>query len=261
MFVTFDSTTMTGCIIPVSESDPENMPTSSVAMASSDPFPLSLVLCAGEKMFESVDDLVADGLIVLHMEKHNAMSFIDDARETAKQTTAPTPPTATILGSPQTVPKSDMPFRRLSLTGLSPVLTRRDRPGRLSLRPGRATTSTPHVLPSHEDQRFDTDDRSRSSVDDLAIQPHKRSGSLRLFKGKSFEKRTLVSPSSSPSLVQSCTAADARADPLLSDKRSPLIGRTSNIPRGTSLDERLAQELSPQPQSPKAPVRACVRLV
>lgn len=192
------------------------------------------------------------------------MSFIDDARDTAKQSSLPTPSTSSFLGSPQTVPKGDMPFRRMSLTVLSPVLTRRDRPGRLSLRPGRATTSSPHVLSTHEDQRFDTEDRLRLSVDDLAIQPHKRSGSLRLFKAKSFEKRTLISPSSTPSLVQSCTAADARVhqvDPLLSDKRSPLIGRTSSIPRGSSLDERLGREISPQPQSPKASVRTCVKLI
>ena len=211
----------------------------------------------GEKQFESVEDLVADGLIVLHMEKHNAMSFIDDARETVKQTTVQTPPTSSITAIPQTVPKSDMSFRRMSLSSLSPVLTRRDKPGRLSLRPGRLNTAS-NVQSAHEAQRFDAEDRPVSSVDDLAIQLPRRSGSLRLFKARSFEKRNLTSPSSTPSLSLSSTAT-LQVDPLLCDKRSPLIGRASSMSRGSSLEERLPRELTP-PHSPKTQVRTCMDL-
>lgn len=210
----------------------------------------------GEKFFDSVEDLVADGLIVLHMEKHNVVSFLDDAREAAQQSAVQTPPASSVMEVPQTVPKSDPPYRRMSLSGLSPVLTRRDRPGRLSLRPGRLHT-TANVHSAHEVRQLEAEDVPRSSLDDLSIQPPKRSGSLRLFKAKSFEKRSLASPSSAPTLALSSTAADVRGlqiDPLLCDKRSPLISRASGLTRGSSFDERLPREPSP-PQSPKAQVR------
>lgn len=210
----------------------------------------------GEKQFESVEDLVADGLIVLHMEKHNVVSFIDDAREAVKQTSVQTLPAPVVMPTPLAVSKSDIPFRRMSLSSLSPVFTRRDRPGRLSLRPGRSHTEA-NALSAHEVRQTDADGRPPSSLDDLSIQPPKRSGSLRLFKAKSFEKQTLASPLSAPSLALSSTATDVRlpqVDPLLCDKRSPLIGRASGLSQGNSFDDRLPCELSP-PQSPKVQVR------
>ena len=210
----------------------------------------------GEKQFESVEDLVADGLIVLHMEKHNVVSFIDDARDAAKLTAVQTLPPPVVMPPPLAVTKSDTPFRRMSLSGLSPVFTRRDRPGRLSLRPGRSHTEA-NVHSAHEARQTDVEDRPPSSLDDLAIQPPKRSGSLRLFKARSFDKQALASPSSAPSLALSSTATDVRllqVDPLLCDKRSSLIGRASGLSRGSSFDDRLPL-LSP-PQSPKVQVRA-----
>ena len=57
----------------------------------------------GEKYFDSVEDLVADGLIVLHMEKHNVVSFIDDAREAAQQSAVQTSPASSVIKVPQTV--------------------------------------------------------------------------------------------------------------------------------------------------------------
>ena len=210
----------------------------------------------GEKQFESVEDLVADGLIVLHMEKHNVMSFIDDAREAAKLTVVQTLPPPVVMPPPLAVSRSDTPFRRMSLSSLSPVFARRDRPGRLSLRPGRSHTEA-NAHSAHEVRQNDVDDRPPSTLDDLAIQPPKRSGSLRLFKAKSFEKQTLPSPLSAPSLALGPTATDVRlvqVDPLLCDKRSPLIGRTTGLSRGSSFDDRLPHDLTP-PQSPKVQVR------
>ena len=57
----------------------------------------------GEKLFDSVEDLVADGLIVLHMDKHDVVKFLDDAREAAQQSAVQTSPASSVIEVPPTV--------------------------------------------------------------------------------------------------------------------------------------------------------------
>ncbi len=55
-------------------------------------------VCVGEKPFESVEDLVQDGLITLYMEANNVEEYLQSARETrSMRRRMPTPPDSTNL--------------------------------------------------------------------------------------------------------------------------------------------------------------------
>ena len=183
------------------------------------------------------------------------MSYIEESRQHVIQS-ATTPP------APPTVIKSNTPPRRMSTSGLSPFLQKRDKPGRLSLRPsgGRHSAST-RVFSIHgENQLQDPFIPTKpTSFDDADIQAPKRSGSLRLFKQKSYDKKK--TPCGSSSLSKSSTAADFlvvdnsttfKKSASFSDKHSALTRGV--LMREASLHDDMHSPLESKlsPISPKA---------
>ena len=144
----------------------------------------------GEKKFDSVEDLVADGLITLHMEKNNVMSYIEESRETAKKTTTPTTPTAVV---PLSIPSVRTPVRRHTVNSSSssaPVM-RREIPGRGSRTGNVLTSPASKVLSVHGEQNsHQLDSVPSKAIDDSVLTSPKRTNSLRLFKQRSTEKKT-----------------------------------------------------------------------
>jgi hypothetical protein len=179
----------------------------------------------GDKTFDTVEELVADGLITLYMEKHNVMTYIEESRQQVIQS-IPTPP------APPPIPKNSTP-RRMSASEVSPLVQKRDKPGRMSLRPMGRHTASSRVFSIHGENQLQEPQivSPSTSFDDSDLSPHKRGGSLRLFKQKSFDRKK--SPLHSSSLSTSCTTADLSPDSGNMFKKSASFSeRHSSLTRG-----------------------------
>ena len=212
---------------------------------------MRLLALLGEKKFDSVEDLVADGLITLHMEKNNVMSYIEESRETAKKTTTPTTPTAVV---PLSIPSVRTPVRRHTVNSSSssaPVM-RREIPGRGSRTGNVLTSPASKVLSVHGEQNsHQLDSVPSKAIDDSVLTSPKRTNSLRLFKQRSTEKKTRP-----PNLSNSSTASDLRSLEGSSsslDQGSGFEKRSSSFRFGSKIKTPSFEEKQP-PSPPKAPV-------